>query len=77
LSISTGQKPPRDLWWPRLHHGKIKAFGNEIELFFKALKQNLKFKNFVGTTENALYIQIWAAPIKDGNLYLRIRFSGP
>ena len=30
----------------------------QIELFFKALKQNLKVKTFVGTTENALYIQI-------------------
>lgn len=31
----------------------------EIELFFKALKQNLKVKSFVGTSENALRIQIW------------------
>ena len=35
----------------------------EIELFFKALKQNLKIKTFVGTTENALHIQIWTALI--------------
>jgi len=35
----------------------------EIELFFKALKQNLKIKSFVGTTENALCIQIWTALI--------------
>jgi hypothetical protein len=35
----------------------------EIELFFKALKQNLKIKSFVGTTENALRIQIWTALI--------------
>ena len=33
----------------------------QIELFFKALKQNLKVKTFVGTSENALYIQIWTA----------------
>jgi len=33
----------------------------QIELFFKGLKQNLKVKTFVGTTENALYIQIWTA----------------
>jgi len=33
----------------------------EIELFFKALKQNLKVKTFVGTSENALLIQIWTA----------------
>jgi hypothetical protein len=35
----------------------------EIELFFKALKQNLNIKTFVGTTENALHIQIWTALI--------------
>jgi hypothetical protein len=35
----------------------------EIELFFKALKQNLKVKSFVGTSENALRIQIWTALI--------------
>lgn len=35
----------------------------QIELFFKALKQNLKVKTFVGTTENALFIQIWTALI--------------
>ena len=35
----------------------------EIELFFKALKQNLKIKSFVGTSENALKIQIWTALI--------------
>jgi hypothetical protein len=34
-----------------------------IENFFKALKQNLKIKTFVGTSENALYIQIWTALI--------------
>ena len=28
----------------------------QIELFFKALKKNLKVKTFVGTSENALYI---------------------
>ena len=30
---------------------------------FKALKQNLRVKTFVGTSENALQIQIWAALI--------------
>lgn len=35
----------------------------QIEIFFKALKQNLKIKTFVGTSENALYIQIWTALI--------------
>lgn len=35
----------------------------QIEVFFKTLKQNLKVKTFVGTTENALLIQIWTALI--------------
>jgi IS4 transposase len=35
----------------------------QIELFFKSIKQNLKVKTFVGTSENALYIQIWTAMI--------------
>jgi Transposase DDE domain/Domain of unknown function (DUF4372) len=35
----------------------------KIELFFKALKQNLKIKTFVGTSANAVRIQIWTALI--------------
>lgn len=35
----------------------------QIELFFKALKQNLKIKTFVGTSANAVHIQIWTALI--------------
>jgi len=35
----------------------------QIELFFKALKQNLKVKTFVGTSANAVHIQIWTALI--------------
>lgn len=35
----------------------------EIELFFKTLKQHLKVKTFIGTSENALRIQIWTALI--------------
>ena len=34
-----------------------------VELFFKALKQNLKIKTFVGTSPNAVKIQIWSALI--------------
>lgn len=33
----------------------------EIELFFKALKQHLRVKTFVGTSENALKVQLWTA----------------
>jgi len=35
----------------------------QIEVFFKTLKQNLRIKTFVGTTENALLTQIWTALI--------------
>jgi Transposase DDE domain/Domain of unknown function (DUF4372) len=35
----------------------------QIELFFKALKQSLRIKTFVGTSANALKTQIWAALI--------------
>lgn len=35
----------------------------QIEVFFKALKQNLKIKSFVGTSPNSIYIQIWTALI--------------
>src|ERR1017187_7852352 len=35
----------------------------QIELFFKALKQNLRIKTFVGTSANALQIQVWTALI--------------
>jgi hypothetical protein len=32
-----------------------------IEVFFKQIKQNLKIKSFIGTSENAVMIQIWTA----------------
>jgi hypothetical protein len=35
----------------------------QIELFFKAIKQNLKIKTFVGTSSNAVRTQIWTALI--------------
>lgn len=35
----------------------------QIESFFKTLKQNLKIKTFVGTSKNALLVQIWTALI--------------
>ena len=49
-----------------------------IELFFKALKQNLHVKTFVGTSENALQTQIWTALIAMlliKYLQLRARFG--
>jgi hypothetical protein len=47
LAASTIGKLYRDRW--------------QIELFFKAIKQNLEIKTFVGTSANALKIQVWAA----------------
>jgi DDE family transposase/uncharacterized protein DUF4372 len=35
----------------------------QIEVFFKLLKQNLRIKSFVGTSANAVWIQIWTALI--------------
>ena len=50
----------------RLSAATIAAIYKErwsIELFFKALKQSLRVKTFVGTSANALKTQIWAALI--------------
>ena len=49
----------------------------EIELFFKAVKQNLNVKTFVGTSENALRIQIWTALIADLTAWLDNPFGTP
>jgi hypothetical protein len=35
----------------------------QIEIFFKSLKQLLRVKTFVGTSANALHVQIWTALI--------------
>jgi IS4 transposase len=35
----------------------------QIELFFRALKQSLRVKTFVGTSANALKTQLWTALI--------------
>jgi hypothetical protein len=35
----------------------------QIESFFKTIKQNLRIKSFVGTSKNAVLIQIWTALI--------------
>ena len=43
--------------------GRIYQDRWQIESFFKMLKQNLRVKTFVGTSFNALMIQIWTALI--------------
>lgn len=35
----------------------------QVELFFKWIKQNLKIKTFLGTSENAVMTQVWIALI--------------
>ena len=35
----------------------------QIEIFFREIKQLLHIKSFIGTTENAVMIQIWTAMI--------------
>jgi IS4 transposase len=35
----------------------------QVELFFEAIKQNLKIKTFVGTSANAVKTQVWTALI--------------
>jgi hypothetical protein len=48
----------------------------QIEIFFKAIKQNLKIKTFVGTSRNALLVQIWTALIAVLLLkYLKLKSS--
>lgn len=43
----------------------------KVELFFKAIKQNLKIKAFVGTSKNAVLTQLWIAMIT----YLLLAFA--
>ena len=46
----------------------------QIELFFKAIKQSLRIKTFIGTSENAVRMQIWTALIAMVVLrYLQLR----
>ena len=55
----------------QLHAGQ----GGQIELFFKAIKQNLRIKTFVGTSANAVRIQICTALI--AMLLLKLQRGGP
>lgn len=43
----------------------------QVELFFKAIKQNLKIKAFLGSSKNAVMTQIWIAMIS----YLLLAYS--
>jgi len=52
-----------NLSWTATTIAKLYKARWEIEIFFKHIKQNLKIKSFVGTSENAVMIQIWTALI--------------
>jgi len=43
----------------------------KVELFFKAIKQNLKLKSFLGRSRNAIQTQIWIGLIA----YLLVTFT--
>ena len=50
----------------------------QIELFFKAIKQSLRIKAFIGTSEHAVQTQIWTALIAMVVLrYLQLRSTWP
>ncbi len=49
--------------WTATNVARIYKERWNIEAFFKIIKQNLKIKSFVGTSENAVQIQIWTALI--------------
>jgi hypothetical protein len=48
----------------------------DVELFFKWVKQHLKIKSFLGTSENAAYSQIWAALILTILLWINRTLEG-
>ena len=56
--------------WAATTIAKIYKERWQIELFFKAIKQNLNIKNFIGVSLNAMLSQIWIALI----VYLLINY---
>jgi len=49
--------------WSPATIGKVYKDRWQIEIFFKTMKQKLKIKTFLGTSKNAIMIQIWTAMI--------------
>ena len=47
--------------WTAQHVGQLYQARWAIETFFKQLKQLLRIKTFIGTSENAVRIQVWTA----------------
>jgi len=52
-----------NMFWSVNTIRELYRFRWEIETFFRTVKQNLKIKSFIGTSENAVLIQIWSALI--------------
>ena len=50
-------------FWTANTIGELYKARWEIEVFFKEIKQLLKIKSFLGTTSNAVLIQVWTAMI--------------
>ena len=66
VRISTGKEirlVTNDLDAPAEEIAELYKQRWQIELFFKWIKQNLKIKQFLGTSENAVRTQIFAALI--------------
>lgn len=66
VNIGTGQTLVFVTNHPRLSANTVALIYKErwqIENFFRTLKQNLRIKTFVGTSANAVQIQIWTALI--------------
>ncbi len=51
------------LTWTANTIGELYKSRWQIEIFFREIKQLLNIKSFIGTTENAVMIQIWTALI--------------
>ena len=52
-----------NFFWTSKTISELYRYRWEIETFFRMVKQNLKIKSFIGTSENAVLIQIWSALI--------------
>jgi len=50
-------------YWTANTIGELYKARWDVEIFFKEIKQLLKIKSFLGTTPNAVLIQIWTALI--------------
>jgi len=65
-----------NLQWSAVTVGSIYKERWQIELFFKAIKQNLRIKRFYGNSKNAVMTQIWIALITYLLFYLlKAKFS--